>query len=116
MLAVAVSAHASTADLSIEVTLSPGLRTSPLPVTPAGIADRWRNIGSCRKTSLHNALQVEKMLRIARNGTENRRKSLKAARCQIGHAQSITGQEDCSAFVPSVQDRLLRRNSGPIDW
>jgi hypothetical protein len=30
--------------------------------------------GSCRKTSLHNALQVEKMLRIARNGTENRNK------------------------------------------
>ena len=45
MLAVAVSARAPTADLSIEVTLSPGLRTSPLPATPAGVADRWRNIG-----------------------------------------------------------------------
>ena len=38
-------ARALTADLSIEVTLSPRLRTSPLPVTPAGVADRWRNIG-----------------------------------------------------------------------
>jgi len=45
MLAVAVSARAPTADQEIEVTLSPGLRTSPLPVTPAGVADRWRNIG-----------------------------------------------------------------------
>ena len=45
MLAVAVSAGASTADPRIEVTLSPRLRTSPLPVTPAGVADRWRNIG-----------------------------------------------------------------------
>jgi len=32
MLAVAVSARAPTADPRIEVTLSPGLRTSPLPV------------------------------------------------------------------------------------
>ena len=45
MLAVAVSARAFTADPRIEVTLSPRLRTSPLPVTPAGVADRWRNIG-----------------------------------------------------------------------
>ena len=45
MLAVAVSARASTADPRIEVTLSPRLRTPPLPVTPAGVADRWRNIG-----------------------------------------------------------------------
>ena len=52
MLAVAVSAHASTADPRIEVTLSPRLRTPPLPMTPAGVADRWRNIGSCRRPSL----------------------------------------------------------------
>jgi hypothetical protein len=71
MLAVAVSARAPTADPRIEVTLSPRLRTPPLPGTPAGVADRWRNIGSCRKTSLQNALQVEKMLRIARSGAEN---------------------------------------------
>src|SRR5215470_14908840 len=70
MLAVAVLARALTADQEIEVTLSPGLRTPPLPVRPAGVADRWRNIGSCQNTSLHNALQVEKMLRIARIGTE----------------------------------------------
>src|SRR5262245_38885325 len=49
MLAVGVSARAPTADRPIEVTLSPGLRTPPLPVTPAGVADRWRNIGSCQK-------------------------------------------------------------------
>src|SRR5271157_3637078 len=41
MLAVAVSARAFTADPRIEVTLSPRLRTSPLPGTPAGVADRW---------------------------------------------------------------------------
>src|SRR5262245_49731003 len=76
MLAVAVWARALTADPRIEVTLSPRLRTPPLPVTPAGVADRWRNIGSCRKTSLLNALQVEKMLRIARIGTENWNKQL----------------------------------------
>src|SRR3954454_4626049 len=70
MLAVAVSARASTADPRIEVTLSPGLRTSPLPVTPAGVADRWRNIGSCQKPPWHNALQVEKMLRIAHKRSE----------------------------------------------
>src|SRR5262245_27660620 len=40
----------------------------PLPETPAGVADRWRNIGSWRKTSLHHARQVEKMRRIARSG------------------------------------------------
>jgi hypothetical protein len=40
-----VSAGAFTADPRIEVTLFPRLRTSPLPVTPAGVADRWRNIG-----------------------------------------------------------------------
>src|SRR5262249_28077785 len=45
MLAVAVLARALTADQEIEVTLSPRLRTSPLPETPAGAADRWRNIG-----------------------------------------------------------------------
>ena len=45
MLAVAVSARAFTADPKIEVTLSPRLRTTPLPVRPAGVADRWRNIG-----------------------------------------------------------------------
>src|SRR5215472_8926885 len=39
MLAVAVSARALTADPRIEVTLSPRLRTSPLPVTPAGPTD-----------------------------------------------------------------------------
>lgn len=44
MLAVAVSARAPTTDPRIEITLSPGLRTSPLPVTPAGVADRWWNI------------------------------------------------------------------------
>src|SRR5262245_53169995 len=49
MLAVAVSARAPTADPRIEVTLSPRLRTAPLPVRPAGVADRWRNIGSCQK-------------------------------------------------------------------
>src|SRR5262249_2034368 len=65
MLAVAVSARAPTADPRIEVTLSPGLRTSPLPVTPAGVADRWRHIGQCQKPPWRNALQVEKMLRIA---------------------------------------------------
>src|SRR4051812_26227794 len=81
MLAVAVSAHAFTADLEIEVTLSPRLRTPPLPVTPAGVADRWRNIGSCRKTSLHNALQVEKMLRVARNGEKNN--DLHGDRCSV---------------------------------
>src|SRR5208337_679479 len=48
MLAVAVSARAFTADPRIEVTLSPRLRTSLLPVTPAGVADRWRNIGQSR--------------------------------------------------------------------
>jgi len=31
--------------LWIKVTLSPRLRTAPLPVRPAGVADRWRNIG-----------------------------------------------------------------------
>src|ERR1700722_158075 len=76
MLAVAVSARAPTADPRIEVTLSPRLRTPPLPVTPAGVTARWRNIGKCRKTSLPNALQVEKMLRIARNGTETGIRSL----------------------------------------
>jgi hypothetical protein len=45
MLAVAVSARAFTTDPRIEVTLFPRLRTSPLPVTPAGVADQWRNIG-----------------------------------------------------------------------
>jgi hypothetical protein len=45
MRAVAVSARAFTADPKIEVTLSPRLRTSPLPVRPAEVADRWRNIG-----------------------------------------------------------------------
>jgi len=40
MLAVAESAHVFPADLSIEATLSPRLRTTPLPVTPAGVADR----------------------------------------------------------------------------
>ena len=45
MLAVAVSAGAFTADPRIEVTLSPKLQTSSLPVTPVGVADRWRNIG-----------------------------------------------------------------------
>src|SRR5215467_8102936 len=71
MLAVAVSAHAPTADPRIEVTLSPRLRTSPLPVTPAGVADRWRNIGSCQKPPWRNALQVEKMLRIAHKRIEH---------------------------------------------
>src|SRR5580698_2522089 len=52
MLAVAVSARAFTADPRIEVTLSPKLQTSPLPVTPVGVADRWRNIGSCRWPSV----------------------------------------------------------------
>jgi hypothetical protein len=45
MLAVAVSARASTADPRIEDALFPRLGTSPLPVTPVGVADRWRNIG-----------------------------------------------------------------------
>jgi hypothetical protein len=45
MLAVAVSARAFPADPEIEVTLSPRLRTSPLPVMPTEVADRWRNIG-----------------------------------------------------------------------
>src|SRR3954462_11883659 len=98
MLAVAVSARAFTADPRIEVTLSPRLRTSPLPVTPAGVADRWRNIGSCQKTSLHNALQIEKMLRIAGNGTENRRNLGLVLLCQLGryplwHAHEFTQQQ-----------------------
>src|SRR5262249_6273053 len=70
MLAVTVSARASTADPLIEVTLSPRLRTAPLPVRPAGVADRWRNIGSCQKPPWHNALQVEKMRRIAHKRIE----------------------------------------------
>ena len=37
MLAVAVSARASTADPRIEVTWSPRLRTSPWPERPAGV-------------------------------------------------------------------------------
>ena len=45
MLAVAESARAFPADPEIEATLSPRLRTTPLPVTPAEVADRWRNIG-----------------------------------------------------------------------
>jgi hypothetical protein len=45
MLAVAESAHAFSADLLIEAPLSPRLQTTPLPVTPARVADRWRNIG-----------------------------------------------------------------------
>src|SRR5262245_35309728 len=73
MRAVTVSARASTAQLGIEVTWSPGLRTSPWPVTPAGVADRWRNIGSCQKPPWHNALQVEKMLRIAHKRTGRHR-------------------------------------------
>ena len=45
MLAVAESARAFSADPRIEASLSPRLQTSPLPATPAGVADRWRNIG-----------------------------------------------------------------------
>ena len=45
MLAVAESAGAFPADPRIEAALSPRLRTSSLPATPAGVADRWRNIG-----------------------------------------------------------------------
>ena len=37
--------------LGIEATLSPRLRTPLLPVSPAGVADRWRNIGSWRRLS-----------------------------------------------------------------
>ena len=96
MLAVAVSARAPTADPSIEVTLSPGLRTSPLPATPAGVADRWRNIGYCRKTSLHNALQVEETLRIARNGEKNN---------ELGSKAPVPPR---SAFSKPVSDGLIR--------
>jgi len=39
LLAVAVSAHASTTGVASEVTLSPELPTNPLPETPVGIAD-----------------------------------------------------------------------------
>src|SRR3954463_10807996 len=80
MLAVAAAADALAADPRIEVKLSPRLQTAPLPVTPAGVADRWRNIGSCQKTSLHNALQIEKMLRIAGKRTKTDAKPLGPAR------------------------------------
>ena len=98
MLAVAVSARASTTDREIEVTLSPGLRTSPLLVTPAGVADRWRNIGSCQKTSLANALQVEETQRIAHN-----REKKTSARGRVHRIiKSVRRSRDAGAGNPRV--------------
>jgi hypothetical protein len=51
MLAVAALAHARAAIPEDEVTLSRGLRTSPLPGTHASVADCWQNNRCCHLLS-----------------------------------------------------------------
>src|SRR5271157_1929401 len=118
MLAVAVSARAFTADPRIEVTLSPRLRTSPLPGTPAGVADRWtprrNDWGSIRfhvpidasvdVTDARNALRFPNGNLLAKGGLEH------LALDELLLEQYV--REGLEVRLPPVQDLLRPRLGG----